>query len=167
MKQTSVNQKGFAVVESLLILVIGAIIGGTGYYIYQTYNKSTDTQNTAHQNAEAAIPNKKKEKVAQISQNPAPQRDEKGAIIAAVSEYVKKTIDNSSGMTFTYEVQEINGSNAKGAIRASAGDPLVFIAHKENGSWGVVYSSHLYPSKPDVCTKYGAPTSWCNGPSSL
>lgn len=59
MKQ-KLNSKGFAVLETLLILVIGAIIGGTGYYVYQTYNKSTDTQNAAQTNANAAVPSKKK-----------------------------------------------------------------------------------------------------------
>lgn len=35
------NQKGFAMIEAALIIVIAAIIGGTGYYVYHT-NQQTD-----------------------------------------------------------------------------------------------------------------------------
>ena len=52
------NQKGFTAIEAVLIVVILAIIGGTGYYVYQANNKSTDTQNTAQLNAESAVPHK-------------------------------------------------------------------------------------------------------------
>jgi len=41
------NQKGFAVIETALILVIVAIIGGTGYYVYHVNSKETKTLNTA------------------------------------------------------------------------------------------------------------------------
>jgi prepilin-type N-terminal cleavage/methylation domain-containing protein len=47
MSYKSLNQKGFTAIESVLVIVILAIIGGTGYYIYQANNKSTDTQNAA------------------------------------------------------------------------------------------------------------------------
>lgn len=55
------NQKGFTVIEGLLILLAVAIIGGTGYYVYQANNKATDTQNTAQTNANSATPPKKKD----------------------------------------------------------------------------------------------------------
>ena len=41
------NQKGFAALEIALVLVIAAIIGGTGYYIYQATKKSSQTYNAA------------------------------------------------------------------------------------------------------------------------
>jgi uncharacterized protein (UPF0333 family) len=53
------NQKGFAAIEAVLILAIVAIVGGTGYYIYQANNKATDTQNSAQTNANTATPHKK------------------------------------------------------------------------------------------------------------
>lgn len=59
MKQTSINQKGFAALEAILILVIVAIIGGTGYYIYHANSKATDDQNAAQTNANTAVPHKK------------------------------------------------------------------------------------------------------------
>jgi hypothetical protein len=61
MKQTKLGQKGFAAVETLLILVVIAIIGGTGYYVYHSYNKSNDNLNTAQTNANSATPPKKKD----------------------------------------------------------------------------------------------------------
>lgn len=48
------NQKGFAAIEAVLIVVILAIIGGTGYYVYQANNKSTDTQTAAQIDATTA-----------------------------------------------------------------------------------------------------------------
>ncbi len=60
MSLKSLNQKGFAAIETILVVVILAIIGGTGYYIYQANNKATDTQNTAQTNANTAAPHKKK-----------------------------------------------------------------------------------------------------------
>lgn len=55
----SMNQKGFAAIEAVLVIVILAIVGGTGYYIYQANNKAIDTQNAAQTNANTATPPKK------------------------------------------------------------------------------------------------------------
>jgi cytoskeletal protein RodZ len=41
------NNKGFAVIEGLLILVIIAILGGTGWYVYQAHNNATNTLTNA------------------------------------------------------------------------------------------------------------------------
>jgi Tfp pilus assembly protein PilV len=59
MSHTPTNQKGFAALEALLIAIILAIIGGTGYYVYQANNKSTDTQNAAQVAANSAVKHKK------------------------------------------------------------------------------------------------------------
>ena len=45
------NQKGFAAVEATLIVIIVAIIGGTGYYIYHAANKSNQALDTASSTA--------------------------------------------------------------------------------------------------------------------
>lgn len=63
------TQKGFAVLESLLILVIIAIIGGTGYYVWHSKaqtdknldnasnsSQSLVTQNTKSKSNKAAVP---------------------------------------------------------------------------------------------------------------
>jgi Tfp pilus assembly protein PilV len=54
MSHKPINQKGFTAIETVLIVVILAIVGGTGYYVYQANNKSTDTQNAAHTATESA-----------------------------------------------------------------------------------------------------------------
>lgn len=61
MSLKSVNQKGFTVIEGLLILLILAIVGGTGYYVYQANNKVTESQNAAQTNANTATPPNKDE----------------------------------------------------------------------------------------------------------
>lgn len=54
------NQKGFAAVEALLIVIILAIIGGTGYYVYRANSNTTDTQNAAQTAANSAVAHKAK-----------------------------------------------------------------------------------------------------------
>lgn len=67
-----IKQEGFTVVEGLLILLILAILGGTGYYIYQANNEATDTQNQAQTNANSATPpNKEKAEKAKSDTNSA------------------------------------------------------------------------------------------------
>jgi len=48
------NQKGMAGIESLLIVVIIAIIGLTGWYVYKTRQNSDKTLNSAATTSQAA-----------------------------------------------------------------------------------------------------------------
>ncbi len=41
------NQNGFTALETILLIVIAAIIGGTGYYVYHANKKSDDTLKTS------------------------------------------------------------------------------------------------------------------------
>lgn len=61
------NQKGFSAVEALLIVIILAILGGTGYYVYHANSKATDNQNKAQTDANTAAPHKKNAKSAKSS----------------------------------------------------------------------------------------------------
>lgn len=54
MSYKSINQKGFAALEAVLVIVILAIVAGTGYYVYQANNKTTDDLNKAHTATESA-----------------------------------------------------------------------------------------------------------------
>lgn len=51
----SLNQKGFGAMEAVLIVVIVAILAGTGYYVYQANNKTNETQTATHTTAESAV----------------------------------------------------------------------------------------------------------------
>lgn len=51
---TRFNQKGFALVETLLILIILAIICGTGYYVCNSNKKANDTFNAASKSAKSS-----------------------------------------------------------------------------------------------------------------
>jgi type II secretory pathway component PulJ len=52
------QQSGFAVVESLLILVIVAIIGGTGWFVWHS-KQQTDKTLSETGNSQAVNPSKK------------------------------------------------------------------------------------------------------------
>jgi len=45
------NQKAFGAIETLLIIVIVAILGGTGYYVYHANKATNDTLNAAAKDA--------------------------------------------------------------------------------------------------------------------
>jgi Tfp pilus assembly protein PilE len=47
----SKNQNGFGVVEGLLILVIVGILGGTGWYVWNSNNKTNDLLNSAEKSS--------------------------------------------------------------------------------------------------------------------
>lgn len=55
MSYKSLNQKGFAALEAVLVIVIIAILAGTGYYVFQANSKTNDTQTAAHNAAESAV----------------------------------------------------------------------------------------------------------------
>jgi hypothetical protein len=54
------NQKGVGAVEGLLILVIVAIVGGTGYFVYNAQNKTKDTLDSASLSSQSPVVHKKK-----------------------------------------------------------------------------------------------------------
>jgi hypothetical protein len=55
------NQSGFSIVEGLLILVIVGILGGTGWYVWNSNKKANDLLNSADKSSNVtATPNKKK-----------------------------------------------------------------------------------------------------------
>lgn len=54
------GRQGFAVVETLLVVVIAAILGGTGYYVYHANKKTGDTLTSASQAANSSAAHKTK-----------------------------------------------------------------------------------------------------------
>lgn len=54
------NQNGFTVVEALLVFVIVAIIGGTGWYVYNANKKTNSTYNEADRSSQSTAKFSKK-----------------------------------------------------------------------------------------------------------
>lgn len=48
------NRKGFAAAEAILIVVILAILGGTGYYVYNANKKTNDTLDSASNTSQSS-----------------------------------------------------------------------------------------------------------------
>src|SRR3989344_2360709 len=55
------NQKGFSLVEGLLILVIVGLLGGTGWYVWNARTKTTDTLNNTDKASSSVSKYPKKE----------------------------------------------------------------------------------------------------------
>jgi Tfp pilus assembly protein PilV len=53
MSHNKLDQKGFTAIEAVLILVILAIIGGTGYFVYHATKNSNKTLDTASNNSQS------------------------------------------------------------------------------------------------------------------
>lgn len=54
MSRKILNQKGFTAIEAILILVIIAVIGGTGYYVYHANKKTNDTLDAAGKSSQSS-----------------------------------------------------------------------------------------------------------------
>lgn len=75
------GQKGFTVVETLLVLILLAIIGFTGYYVYHTKNNANSTYNNTSKTAASDVSNNSgwqtyTGKVSDQAQNPAVYADQ-------------------------------------------------------------------------------------------
>lgn len=137
------NNSGFGAVEAMLIVVILAIIGGTGYYVYHTSKKSNDTLNSASQ-------------VASSPTRATPTENTKNAVISAVKSYWSQQGKKTDSVTVT----TIIGENAKGDFHLT-GDSggASFIAHDDKGKWQVISTGQQKPGKA-VGAKYNLPSSW-------
>ena len=54
------DQSGFSAVEVVLVMVIVAIVGGVGYYVYHANNKTLDSYNAASESASQPVVKSKK-----------------------------------------------------------------------------------------------------------
>lgn len=152
------NQTGFTLVEGLLIFIIAAIIGGTGYYVYHSNHQvSKDLQSA---NTDAKFAQSKKE-----AKPAAKSVDDKTAILEAIKlkwgSQIENADSNCGADAFAYSVEEISGVNAYGRItnQASCGDPMMYVAHKDGANWTIVTINHLLFA--DKCVQYSLPSNWC------
>lgn len=96
------DQKGFAALEAVLVIVIVAILAGTGYYVYQANNKTNETQTATHTAAESAVVTSTTSKSAVAAG--AQSKKTYGNLLAAY----KKNASTQSNWDVTY----VNGKSA-------------------------------------------------------
>lgn len=82
-----VNQKGFTLVEELLIFIIVVIIGGTGFYVYQSGKQADKNLQNSSTNAKFA----KKGKRAKQKMN-LPLQEKKGQQLLPLQRHICKII---------------------------------------------------------------------------
>lgn len=113
------NQKGFSAVEGLLILVIVGIIGGVGYFVYNS-QKST---NTSLDNANKASTVQKVEKSTpkQSTTKPTPYNFQQLGVSMDILDgwEVKSTPSTSEGVNFYSWTVQKNGADGKIVLSSS------------------------------------------------
>lgn len=112
------NQKGFATLEAILILVVVAIVAGTGYYIYNANKKATNVLNSASKVAKGSGKNR-----SQTSSNTRLTLDNGKISFVIPASWQKYSdtqlctgVDNSTQCFESYSISPLN------AVKASTSD---------------------------------------------
>lgn len=105
MHKISKNEKGFSVVEALLVILIVAVIGFGGYYVWHTQHKTTKP---------AATPSTSSKKSASsIGNNTPTQKTSDSAIIQIPELGIELTVPNTlSDITYHYSTNDPVGNTS-------------------------------------------------------
>jgi len=139
------NQKGFGLIEVLLILILMSIVGFAGWYVGSKDSKNK-SQNASNETAKVGSSSTK----AQVESQ---KVDDKQLITAAVK--AKNPDFNNIGVN----VREIQGNYARGSAGAAGEGGFAFIAVKENNQWSVVFQGQQNAGK-EIGEKYNLPEGW-------
>jgi competence protein ComGC len=139
----SKNQRGFTVVEGLLVTVLLAAVIFIGWY-------ALDAKKKAESNLDQTV----NTSTASSTQLNHPSQNE--LIDAAVNEYNQAAI--KAGTEVTINSPEVNNENVKGSVKIGGIDNT-YIAHRTQNKWEVVFQGQELPGK-DIGLKYNLPASW-------
>jgi uncharacterized protein (UPF0333 family) len=145
MKHISRERGAVSVLAVVLVLVVVAAVGFAVYNATRARNSDTPSVSTSPSPTDSPATN------ASPTASPSSDQD---LIAAAVRAYnSQSTNDTVSGIT-------IVGANAKGN-GATPGAPsgYLFVAHKDSGTWKVVYRGQEKPGKA-LGEQYGLPADW-------
>jgi cell division protein FtsL len=150
------NQKGFTLIEDLLIVLVLTAIVGVGFYVMSA-NKSNEKTKTASQTTEQKTETKSVDK----KEAAQPQKSDEEQIIEAAKKAGVENFDGTRTSVETAKVDSIVGNNAKGSAGyGTEGGGYVYIAHKTDANWEIVYAGQK-PGR-DIGEKYKLPTDWYN-----
>lgn len=164
------NNKGFSVIEGLLIMVILGIIGGTGWYVYNVQNKTTESLINADAANSSAV-NYKTSKTTKPNITPDPTTGSWVAVTSGAKRFSIKVPDGWSFLNWTsrdylqaygYEDVSYNVSqpakviDQNGFVRDS-GDPTRFSVN------GGPISNKSVRAKPDASPTDFGPVSGVMG----
>jgi hypothetical protein len=144
MKYVSNDRGALPVLVVILVVVLIAVIGLAVYNASKSNQKDAQTVN--------ASPSPSESPVASVSPTATPtSQSDNDLITQAVRAYNSQSAnDTVTGIT-------IVGSNAKGdGATPGTASGYEFIAHKDNGSWKVVYRGQEKPGKA-LGTQYALP----------
>lgn len=152
------NQKGFTLVEGLLVVLVLTAIVGVGFYVMNANkdDKNAETSSrTTKLKTEAKSANKKE------TEDTQPQKSDEVQIIEAAKKAGIENFDGSRTPVETAKVDGIVGNNAKGSAGyGTESGGYMYIAHKTDGNWEIVYTGQKPGS--DIGEKYKLPTDWYN-----
>jgi cell division protein FtsL len=150
------NQKGFTLVEGLFIVLALTVIVGVGFYVMNA-NKDNEKSETASQTTRQKTEIKPAEK--QETKSTQQQKTDVEQIIEAAKKAGVENFDGSRTPVETAKVDSIVDNNAKGSAGyGTEGGGYVYIAHKKDANWEIVYTGRK-PGR-DIGEKYKLPTDW-------
>ncbi len=148
------NQKGFGVIEGLLVVIALTLIVGVGFYVVNA-SKDDDKNKASTSTSEITKPAETKQATEQQ-----PQKTDEAFVIEAVKAAGVPTANGSSVPVTEAKVTSVVGANAKGtASTGEEGSGFAFIAHKTNGKWEVIFRGQQLPGT-DIGQRYNLPADW-------
>jgi hypothetical protein len=148
---TSRNNDGFALVESLLIILIVLVLGFGGYYVYHAQHQAKVTTTAQKSTSSAAA-----------TQSPAPS-----ANTALITSAVKSNCEATAGSVASQiAVTKVEGDYAEATVvctdattdHVTGRDYL----KKNSGSWVVVLKGGGVPTTSSDLASYGFPPDFLN-----
>jgi hypothetical protein len=143
------SQDGFGLIEGLLAVIAITLMVGVGVYIKNSDSNKNVTTKTASQ------PTVKKPATTKVA-------SDTDLIVAAVKSYTGASATGASQQSATVDPSNITivGDNAKGSVAFPPdGGGAAFIAHKDNGTWKVIFEGQQAPD-PSLGAQYGLPIAW-------
>jgi hypothetical protein len=145
----STNERGtMPVLAAMLVVALIVVVGFAVYAASKANKKDAQTLNASPSPSESQVAS------ASPTTTPTPSQSDNDLITQAVRSYNSQSAnDTVTGIT-------IVGANAKGnGATAGAASGYEFIAHKDNGTWKVVYRGQEKPGKA-LGTQYALPADW-------
>jgi len=164
-QQRDGDEKGFLILEGLLVALVLVLIGTTVYFAFQANRNAKIAPKVSPSStaAKTATPKKTTATVTSPVTTPSPQSDS-DLIVSAVKAYAStlcatpNCVDPNS---LSVQISSIQDNSALTQVSHTVGSGSNYedILSKNDGSWKVIYSGQQKPCS-DIGTQYQLPADW-------